>query len=504
MRMLAVFLAGALFASGAYAQRRAPYDHPPNEASFRALMDAADEPDRDVRARAVWVLGRIGDEEALPVARRLAAEDPAEAVRIEALRALANLLEKGGEIEFKMDVEQASPAMRFAALEAAARFRFRQRDALVARAWERGTLRERAMAVRALALAPVPGKDAILQEALESGVPAFIAEAALSLAAQGDPASLGNVLELMAHRDFEVRAAACQGLAFAKFEQGLPALQRACADPHYIVRRAAIRALVEIGDPETVGAIQGRIAEDDYTVRVVACEALGQLITPSSPPYLASRLADEVVEVRQAAEAALLLYPADMAYAAVMEYGGTEYEAETRHRAWMLLGEYGHEGTRELAFQSLEDSSPTVRGYAMRIMRKLGDRRSIPHIRRTLRFPHIERATEVDIEECFAAAVLFELDGFENLATRLLRLYLNPPETFTTTDAMALGSIYYLASRGHEASAPLVRQVLEEGAWDYESLKAMGEVLEKLVGFAIEPPPERDPRGRYFIHVEAD
>lgn len=499
MRMFLALAMSVVVVGGAHAQRRSGYDHPPTEESYRALIKAAEDPNRDVRARVAWVLGRIGEEKGAATLLELAA-DPTETVRVDAVRALRYTLPKGSRIRLVLDVETAGAPLRRAALLAAELFEFEQRESLVRDAWDNGPPHEKALAIRALSLNQTPGKAEMIEAALAGEHVAVQVEAIEVLGKEGSESAVGTVLGYADSDNFELRAAMCRAAAHAKAERALPVLRDACGDTHYLVRRDAIRALVALGSTVSVPAIQARIDEQDYTVRVAACEALGEMVTPTSPPYLARRVSDEIIEVRDAAQAALMKYPADMAYRDVMQYGGTEHKADTRVRIWSILGEYGHPDTADYAFEHLEDDNRMVQGYAMRIMRKQGDRRSIPHIKKTLTLENTQVASEVDVEESFRAAGMFEMKEFTGLAKRLLALILNPPEEFYPSDGMLIGCFVYLAAVDHQQAVPLMEELYEAGAGD-EQMVIMAEALNKLTGKTYELPVRRTPVGRYFIDV---
>jgi len=484
-----------------------------NEATYRAVLEAARDPNRDIRARVAWILGVLGRKDGLPTLRRLATEDPVPAVRAGALRAMAKILPTGSDVEVALTVPEEDADLRWAALEAAATLRFEQRDALVRAALDGTSLSERESAVRALALdAPRKSRPALLS-ALKGEHAPIRAAAARALGASKDPEAVSLVLEALAEKSapdsFLVRAAACDAMARMKVAKGRNALRAAIADPHYLVRRSAIRAASRLGDRKAVPAVQSRATDDDYTVREVAVRALGELIDPTSPPRLAARLADDEPTVRALAEAALRKFPPNMAYKALLEYVDYRKLRETRQRAWRLLGEYAHPATVEIAFKYLRDRDAIVNTAAFHILRIHKDRRIIPRALELLKVPLMEQyLDEHQVYEAFHAAILFDLKQPIGFAKVTLQRILVPPMSETAwvpSGEMAGPAAEYLAAMDHKPAVGLLEKIHNARAVSRPTRLAVAAALEKLTGkkYPVPPaPPPAPPVMRLFLEVE--
>jgi len=489
---------------------------PRNEETYRAIVAAARESNRDVRARVAWVLGQTGREDAVPVLERLL-NDPAPEVRAAALRALCELVPAGKEVPFAPDVPIKEPTLRVAALTAAAQLRFPQRRAVIDAAMDSGRPSERALAARALRLdTPKESRPALLK-LLEDSHPLVRAAAVETLGAARDNEAVTRVLRALAERgepdSFAVRAAACRALAEMRTERGLDELHQAVSDEHYFVRRSAIEAIMTLEDLPGVPAIQQRITDHDYTVRVAACRALGKLVDPTSPPHLAARLADEVPEVRQAADDALVTFPPDLAYKALLEWVDYKGLRETRRRVWRILGEYGHPGTREVAWAHVqpEDEDVPVRVAALKILRKLADRRIIPLVTSILQTPNgmMNRnpPPEGMVEESFKAGALFKLPEGTRLGKFILyrAQIMMPDDGYMPSPATVVAVFEYFAALKRLDAVPAMERVFDFYKIQRDdTLLALKKALEELTGrtYELPPPVERaKPFGAYFIDI---
>jgi len=494
-----------------------------NGATFRAILDAAEDPDRDVRSRVAWILGRAGREEGLAALRKLA-RDPVPDVRAGALEALGRLLPEGSRVEVGLKVPVKDLNLRLAALRAARQLVFEQRDDLIQAGLESEDPVETELAVRALALDDPGASRPQVLAALRSPHASVRAVAVEVLARAGDEEARARVLEALEERgsedSFLVRAAACRALAVMGAESEARRLRPAVEDVHYLVRREAIRALAALGDREALPAIRKRASDEDYTVRTAACEALGEMVEEESAPVLADRLADSVEEVRAAAEAALEEFPPDKAYRPVLKYADYVDDADTRHRAWRLLGVYAHPQTRDIAFHHLEDQDSTVSGYALQVGRKLGDRRIIPHVIGLLQTRVVGSGPMGPIEagplplegqEGFLACIEFEVKEpipFAVLCLERIRDKRRITGMLYIPDLrVAARAAEYLAAMNYQPAVPVLEQLLKSGynAGDLEFLSAVAGALKRLTGkeYALPTRPQVQPLDVLFIDVRA-
>ncbi len=225
------------------------------------LEAAAASSDADVRARAALAAGRIGDDRAAPVLRRLL-EDPAPPVRDSAAFS-AGLLRDPAMIESLVA-------------------RLRDDDAGVAAraAWSLGFLEQPSAGdalVAALARAE-PGRRAPLVFSLWR-YPAKAAEAAKPLVGDPDPA---------------VRTAALYALARRPQASSLEILTAGLADPDTDTAALCARALGVLGKPESAGplwkALEGRRAPVVINAMLALAALLEKFPEAAVPPESAARL----------------------------------------------------------------------------------------------------------------------------------------------------------------------------------------------------------------------
>ena len=498
--------------------------HPRNEATFQEILKAANDPNRDVRSRVAWIIGAAGREDAVNTLNRLAA-DPAPRVRAAALRAMCEALPAGTEIKVTLTVPIQDHALRNTALAAAEKLSFEQRDAVIQAGLESRSVSERAYAVRAFALDPPEKWRVSLLSTIADPHP-IVRAAAVRILGRTDDAEAVKLVsaaftENSAADSFLVRAAACDALALNRIKDSAAGelLRQAVSDEHYFVRRTAIQALTAIADKSGIPAIQLRLTDDDFTVREHACMALGEMINPASPSLLADRLDDEVFEVRAAAEAALVKFPSDMAYRALLKYVDYEKRVETWHRVWRILGWYGHPKTADVALNHIEDPDALVSGMALRIMRKLKDRRVIPHVIKISNVDYVDGGhplSDLQASEVFQIAIVFELQEPAPLASLAfhrfiapLPLYVPEPLRWLPRPPAVGWAAEYVGTINHRPAVPYLQPLTipehqRKFSANQDALDQILSVVEKLTGTRPEkiPFPKAGPSmDLFFIDV---
>lgn len=516
---IALVLAATILAGGSgLAQEGVEKKYLPvrNEATFQAILNAAGEPNRDVRGRVAWVLSRIGRSDAADTLQQLAA-DPAPGVRAAALRAMCELLPMRTRVRVLLTVPVKDAALRNAALVAAERLFFEQRDAVIRTALQSSSVSDRLRAVRALRLDPPARARTRVLTALEDSHLLIRAAAVDVLGQAVDAEAVRLVFQALKDRSsqdsFRIRAAGCDALSRMNNPMGSTRLCKAVGDEHFFVRRAAIRALAALQDRNGLTAIQGQITDTDYTVRLACCTALGDMIARSSSPLLTARLDDDFPEVRAAADVALRRFPAEIAYRALLDYADYRKRRETRLRVWRILALYSHPETGDVALGHLEDPDRVVGGNALRILRKLGDRRAIPHVIGLL-IPQSTPpfVTALQAEEALRIAVLFKLREPIPFAMDVFRRAINPPvsgRVYYPPEPVVIWSAKYAAAIRHEPAVAPLEQLMGSRRLHRrrDTLSAVAEALKTLTGRTYPLPPE-EPKppsrgGRYFVDVEA-
>lgn len=494
---------------------------PRNDATFQAILQAANEQNRDIRARVAWVIGQMERRDADSVLVRLATDETV-GVRAAALSAMVKLLPRGTEVRVRLTVPVADTVLREAALVAARHVRFEQRSKLIKTALDSTFVSERILGTRALAL-DTPDSARPLVEKMYHSPHALVRAAAvhtLGFATDDNAAKLvlDALAETTADDSFVVRAVACDAFARMNISRGRDQLYQALRDKHYFVRRSAVEAIEALNDSAGVPIVQQCITDDDYTIRVAACRTLGKIIAAVSPLYLAPRLADKVPEVREAADDALKTFPPDLAHRALLKWVDYRRRKETRMRVWRLLGEYGHPGTSAAAFRHLDDDAPFVRVDAFRILRKLKDERIIP---RTMALLRTDRATMMKrapleglIVEAFKAGAVFELrDGIDLALFAFARSMTTALDGgyMPSGEALIAAAEYVVAVDARKAVKVLER--MYKGATGEDGMMAPGgNGVMEAVASALEsftgkphplplPPPRSKPVGVYFIDI---
>lgn len=506
MTLRRALLGVTLVAGAALAAESGP---PKNEETYRAIVAAAKDPNRDIRVRVAEAIGRMGKAEAVDVIQQLAA-DPTPEVRAQALRAMKAFLPVRTQVKVTLTVPVEQDALRLAALSAASRVLFDQRDALIDEAFKNGTVPERVLAAEALTLDPAARKSLLLIPAAREGneIARAAALRALDDAANADAVKVlwASLAEKNGVNAFLVRAAAASTLGRLKLSG--PALRTATADEHFMVRREAIAALATAADAGALSAIQSRVTDPDYTVRAAACRALGVITDKSSAPLLALRLADTMTEVRDAANNSMLkLVPAE-AWSALIPHIEHK-DVDARRRVWRVLGQYVQPGTLETAYGHIKDTDGVVAGQSVRIMRVLGDRRLDEFIIGLLKF-ELSKPAPPDpvVVEAFQAAAEWKLPQPVPAAIFALKQFITPPPMipppFGCSLDMANASFRYLVAMDHKPAVGVLEAALANLISDapvYNDLRAL---LTKMTGKEYPPPPPPPPVfGTYFIEVDS-
>jgi len=242
-------------------------------AVIRALLEAARDPDLEVRRAAIRSLGRYEDPSTAPAFR-------------EALR-------------------DPDPEIRTIAIEALAEFKDRSSVGAIAAALRDENVEVRRAAADALDELPAASARTELIAALRDP-DAEVRESAISALAQlKDPAATDALIAAMKDPKPDVRARAIEALHELELPTPPPALLDALRDPSPAVRQQAAHAVGHYQDARAVPTLRTMIEDPNAEVREAAVEALSEIRTEAAIEALMGALKSKDPKVRRAAADAL-------------------------------------------------------------------------------------------------------------------------------------------------------------------------------------------------------
>lgn len=206
--------------------------------------------------------------------------------------------------------------------------------------------------------------DAVI-EALEDGDKDVRRHAVMLIADYRIPEATGALLELIDDDDPDVRRAAVMGLSDRGGEKVAEALLEVLDDPDADVRRFAIMSLAEFGSEKALPAILKALDDDNAEVRKFAIMALteydesNQIITA-----LRKSLNDPNVDVRRHALMAIGEYRDVASLDILIDVLENDKNADVRQYAAMALGEIGDIKAVDALTGALKDKNKEVRRYA--------------------------------------------------------------------------------------------------------------------------------------------
>jgi HEAT repeat protein len=502
-----LLVAGMAFAENPFAAH--------NAATAQAILKAASESNRDVRARVAWVCGNMNHADGRKVLDTLAG-DSAPEVRAAALRAMHKLLPIGS----KISVELASPIkndlLRHGALVAADRLIFAQRHQVILDGLKSDLVGERTLAVRALVLDPPD----VEHEALEDyGQPAVFAEWLRTLGKRKDKslAPLARrVLSNSRDGDILIRGAACEALALAGDQSGNAELMRTASDKHYFVRRSAISALGALKVSSAIHLIKRAAKDRDLTVRMATCRAFGIMRDPVGAEALVRTLVDDAPEVGDVAFESLGKYSADMACPTLLKYVGGMPHANRRRasiartRIWHLLAGYSHASARKAAAEHVGDKNSSVRASSYHILRMLGDVRLKRIVARKLTPSGLKGGlSDVETKELFKAAALFKMLEPRPSASYAIK-WANPgnvlePPYMPSEDILREVAEYVAAIKDKRLAKQMASLFGERSVIGYDLAVRVAAIIKDITGTSPKHPPKpvlRKPFTSYFLDVK--
>lgn len=144
-----------------------------------------------------------------------------------------------------------------------------------------------------------------LSTALEDDESLVRWSAAEALALIGDRYAVPALLSALSDRNWTVRVAAIRAIGEIEAHEAIQKLINSLNDPYIIVREAAAETLGKIADVTAADALVQALNDEDSCVRFAVVQALGELGDSLVVPELVSLLNDEDISIRWAAIEAL-------------------------------------------------------------------------------------------------------------------------------------------------------------------------------------------------------
>ena len=244
-------------------------------AVIRALLEAARDPDLEVRRAAIRSLGRYEDPSTAPAFRE-ALRDPDPEIRTIAIEALAEFKDRSSVGAIAASLRDENVEVRRAAADA-----LDDLPAASARTELIAALRDpdaevRESVISALARLKDPAATDALIAAMKDPKPDVRARAIEALHELELPTPPAALLDALRDPSAEVRHQAAHAVGHYQDARAVPTLRTMIEDPNAEVREAAVEALSEIRTEAAIDALMGALKSKDPKVRRAAADALGQ------------------------------------------------------------------------------------------------------------------------------------------------------------------------------------------------------------------------------------
>ncbi|MGQ0702674.1 MAG: HEAT repeat domain-containing protein [Gemmatimonadales bacterium] len=246
-----------------------------NPAVVRALIEAARDPEVEVRRAALHSLRRFEDRSTIGIFRE-ALRDADPEIRVTAIEALTEFKDRSVMAEIAALLRDENTEIRRVAIHALAELPTPSARAEIISALKDADAEVHQGAVRALAQL----KDASAVEALTMALKdpkAEVRVAAVEALHELDlPNPPAGILDLLRDPVADVRHEAAHAVGHYQDARAVPILREMLTDPSPDVREAAVEALAEIRNEAAIEALVAALKSRDPNVRKAAAEALGQ------------------------------------------------------------------------------------------------------------------------------------------------------------------------------------------------------------------------------------
>jgi len=234
-----------------------------------------------------------------------AARDPDLEVRRAAIRSLARYEEPSTAPAFREALRDPDPEIRTSAIEALGNLKDRSSVGAIAAALKDENVEVRRHAADALEDLPSASVRNELIAALKDSDAEVRSNVISALAHLKDPASAEALIAAMKDPKPEVRAHAIEALRELELASAPPGLLEALRDPHASVRHEAVHAVGHYQDGAAVPALRAMLDDPNAEVREAIVEALSEIRTEPAIQALMSALKSKDPKVRRAAADAL-------------------------------------------------------------------------------------------------------------------------------------------------------------------------------------------------------
>ncbi len=174
----------------------------------------------------------------------------------------------------------------------------------------------------------------------------------------GDASAAEFLAGYLRHPDPDIRRLSVQALGALVGFDPLPAMEKACSDPHWSVRIAAMQVLGKVGDTRGEPALLAALKDSDTMVRKNAILALGDLHDSAAVPALVQQLTD--LELGNCAFEALLKI-GRQGLPRLHRFIKGNAANDVKERVIDLIGKIGQQKSVDPLLALLHDASPAIR-----------------------------------------------------------------------------------------------------------------------------------------------